>query len=225
MYAQATPMHDTWLLERLRDLIPLVLSLTVHEWAHAYSAYRLGDDTAQRMGRLTLNPIAHIDPFGTLLLPLLGVPFGWARPVPVNPLRFTRKIDQRTGMMLTAAAGPLSNLALAALCIIVYGVSLRMAVDNDALGELLMYGFSINIMLAFFNLLPIPPLDGSRIADWLVPTGMRPQWERVVQYGPMLLLALIFLPRMLGVSLFQWPVQMAWRGLAVPFLSAMAAGS
>src|SRR5688572_26569558 len=96
-------------------LIPLVLSLTVHEWAHAMSAYRLGDDTAAREGRLTLNPIVHIDPLGTLLLPLMGVPFGWAKPVPVVPTRFRRDVNMSTGMMITAAAGPFSNLVLAFL--------------------------------------------------------------------------------------------------------------
>src|SRR5574340_1315088 len=90
----------------LMMLIPLVLSLSVHEFAHAWSAWKLGDDTADRMGRLTLNPIAHVDPIGTLLLPLLGVPFGWARPVPVNPARFRRNVNMNTGMAMTAAAGP-----------------------------------------------------------------------------------------------------------------------
>src|SRR5262249_40137549 len=102
-----------WLLERILYLIPMVLSLTVHEWAHAYPGFRLGDDTAAREGRLTLNPLPHMDPIGTFLLPLLKVPFGWAKPVPVNPLRFRRDVTMRTGMMITAAAGPLSNLALA----------------------------------------------------------------------------------------------------------------
>src|SRR5689334_23219884 len=104
------------LLAGIKYLIPLILSLTVHEWAHAYSAFRLGDDTASRQGRLTLNPIPHIDPIGTILCPLLGIPFGWAKPVPVNPLRFNRGVSMRTGMMITAAAGPLSNLVLAVLC-------------------------------------------------------------------------------------------------------------
>src|SRR5215471_12296793 len=96
-------------------LVPLLLSLTVHEWAHAWSAYRLGDDTAAKLGRLTLNPIAHIDPIGTLILPLLGVPFGWAKPVPVVASRFRRGVNMTTGMMITAAAGPLSNVVLAVL--------------------------------------------------------------------------------------------------------------
>ena len=85
-----------FILDRLRIWVPLVLSLSVHEWAHAWSAWRLGDDTAARMGRMTVNPLAHIDPVGTLLLPLLGVPFGWAKPVPVNPARFRRDIHMRT---------------------------------------------------------------------------------------------------------------------------------
>ena len=87
------------LLTGIKWLIPLLLSLTVHEWAHAYSAYRLGDDTAARQGRLTLNPIPHIDPFGTILCPLLGIPFGWAKPVPVVPTRFRREVTMRTGMI------------------------------------------------------------------------------------------------------------------------------
>src|SRR5215468_292941 len=113
------------LLNRLMYVPILILSLTVHEWAHAYSAFRLGDDTAARQGRLTLNPLPHIDPFGTILCPLLGVPFGWAKPVPVVPSRFRRDVNMRTGMMITAAAGPLSNLALAVVCTVLYGLLLR----------------------------------------------------------------------------------------------------
>ena len=106
-------------------LIPLLLSLTVHEWAHAWSAYRLGDDTASMQGRLTLNPIAHIDPVGTLVLPLLGIPFGWAKPVPVNPTRFRRGVNMSTGMIITAAAGPLSNVVLALLSAVAFGLIAR----------------------------------------------------------------------------------------------------
>jgi Zn-dependent protease len=115
------------LLAGVKILIPLILSLTVHEFAHAWSAYRLGDDTASRMGRLTLNPLAHIDPIGTVLLPLLGIPFGWARPVPINPARFRRSMRMSTGMMITAAAGPLANVILAVACTVAYGLLLRFA--------------------------------------------------------------------------------------------------
>ena len=187
----ARTMDATWLLERLVILIPLILSLSVHEWAHAYSAYRLGDDTAARLGRMTLSPLSHIDLFGTILLPLMGVPFGWAKPVPVNPARFTRRIHMRTGMMLTASAGPLANLVLAVLCIVLIGLLLRVAGDfylsNPAVGTLLKTGFQLNIGLAVFNMLPIPPLDGSRIADWLMPLRLRPLWERFSQYGMIVL--------------------------------------
>ena len=101
------------ILNRAVGFIPVLLSLTVHEWAHAWTAWKLGDDTAKMLGRVSLNPIDHIDPVGTLLLPLLGVPFGWARPVPFNPVRFHSGINMSLGSMLVAAAGPISNLLMA----------------------------------------------------------------------------------------------------------------
>ncbi|MBI5536803.1 MAG: site-2 protease family protein [Deltaproteobacteria bacterium] len=178
-------------------LVPLVLSLTVHEWAHAWSAFKLGDDTAERMGRLTLNPIAHIDPIGTLLLPLMGIPFGWAKPVPVNPVRFTRRISMRTGMVLTAAAGPISNVILAVLAAVVMGLLLRFrhsllvgplegttgTVGYTGLAIFLRIAIQMNVALALFNLLPFPPLDGSRVVDGLMPQRFRPQWEVFLKYG------------------------------------------
>jgi Zn-dependent protease len=201
-------MDPDSLLRGVRYVIPLVLSLSVHEWAHAYSAYRLGDDTAARQGRLTLNPLAHIDWIGSVLLPMLGVPFGWAKPVPVNPTRFTRKVHMRTGMMITAFAGPLSNFVLALGCIIALGVGLRTSVGNGPMMELLELGFAMNVALGVFNLLPIPPLDGSRIADWMMPHTLRPQWEQFARFGPIMLLLLLMVPP-LRSTVLTWPMQRA----------------
>jgi Zn-dependent protease len=203
-------MNETFLLEGIMWLIPLVLSLTVHEWAHAYSAFRLGDDTAARMGRLTLNPIPHIDPIGTLLLPLLGVPFGWAKPVPVNARNFDRKISMRAGDVIVSAAGPFSNLMLAAICLLVLALLYRFVPqllhEQQAVRTLLDHGFLVNVMLAMFNMLPVPPLDGSHVADSLMPYRFRPQWERFAAVGPAVLMAIVFLPQLLHFSLFSWPV-------------------
>ncbi|MDH5672925.1 MAG: site-2 protease family protein [Myxococcales bacterium] len=202
-------MGNDSLLQHLAFLPPLILSLTVHEWAHAYSAFRLGDDTAARLGRLTLNPIPHIDPIGTILLPLLGVPFGWAKPVPVSPNRFRRDVSMRKGMMITASAGPASNIVLAVICVLLLGLLYRFNVRQPAMETFLTTGFGLNVILAFFNMLPIYPLDGSRVADGLMPYRFRPAWERFVQIGPLALLAVIVLPRMLNFSLFSWPMLIA----------------
>ena len=153
--------------ERVLMLIPVWLSLTVHEFAHAWSAFKLGDNTARERGRLTLNPIAHIDPIGTLLLPLLGVPFGWARPVPVNPARFERRFTIRQGMLITAAAGPISNLLLALASTVLLGVLLRFApgliAPSAPTTSLFLILINVNVALALFNLLPILPLDGGKL--------------------------------------------------------------
>jgi Zn-dependent protease len=179
------------LLERLLYLIPLILSLTVHEWAHAYSAFRLGDDTASLQGRLTLNPLAHIDPIGTILAPMLGVPFGWAKPVPVVATRFRRDVSMRWGIMITSAAGPLSNLALAIVSTVAFGLLLRFGMVDGAASRLLMATMQVNVVLFIFNLLPIPPLDGSRVADGLIPYSMRPMWEQFTRFSWVALLLVI----------------------------------
>jgi Zn-dependent protease len=191
--------------QRVMMLIALLLSLTVHEWAHAWSAYRLGDDTASMQGRLTLNPIAHIDPFGTLILPLLGIPFGWAKPVPVNPARFRRGVNMSTGMIITAAAGPLANVALAIVSAVVLGLIARFSpglLVGGPLGglyALLAMLIGINVTLAIFNLIPVPPLDGSRVVDGLVPYSWRPQWESIVRLSPVLLILLVVASQRFGI--------------------------
>ena len=194
------------LLSRIASFIPVVLALTVHEWAHARVALHLGDDTALKQGRLTLNPLAHLDPVGTILLPLLGVPFGWAKPVPVDPSRFRPDVTMGTGLLLTAAAGPVSNLILAMLS----GAALRLAGGVFALAlhpaaEFLLIRFTvINLAMAVFNLLPVPPLDGSRIVDGLIPFGWRGVWNRFSAFGVFILLAIFVAPQLFGSGAGDW---------------------
>jgi Zn-dependent protease len=193
------------ILQRAVLYLPvLLLSLTVHEFAHAWAARRLGDDTAERMGRLTLNPLAHADPLGTFLLPLIA-PFGWAKPVPVDPSRFRRDVHMGRGMMLTSLAGPGANMVLAVISTVLLGLLFRLAPDLSArvggLSAFLQISIQMNVVLAVFNLIPIQPLDGSRIVDAFLPARLRPQWEAFSRFSPFLLLALVFF---------------GWRVIAVP---------
>jgi Zn-dependent protease len=173
-----------------------LISLTVHEYAHAWMAYRYGDDTAARMGRLTLNPFAHISLFGTILLPLL-VGFGWAKPVPVNFAVLTR--DQ---MLKVALAGPASNLLIVVgLAVIFHLFHLQAA---PLLGGLVVMAICVNIILAVFNLLPIPPLDGSRIvAAKLTSPGAIAAYRNFSQYGMLILIGFLYLG---GRETFVYPV-------------------
>jgi Zn-dependent protease len=188
-------LENALIVERVLNLIVLLLSLTFHEFFHAFSAWRLGDDTAARLGRLTLNPIPHIDPIGTLLLPLMGAPIGWAKPVPVDPSRFRRGVSMATGDILVSAAGPLSNVLLGVVAAVVLGVLARFApetvVRGTGVSEFLQQLIWVNAGLALFNLLPIPPLDGSHVAGNLVPYRWRGAWEQFTRFAPFLLLALI----------------------------------
>ena len=179
------------LLTYLVRLVIIFLILPLHECAHAWTAHKLGDDTAHYQGRLTLNPLAHVDPIGALLLLLTG--FGWAKPVPIDPRKFTRKHSMRFGVALTAAAGPLSNLLAALVGMILlqfYSISdayqnyVTAIYDNENVSNaaflvdfILTYFIHINIGLAVFNLVPIPPLDGSKIASYFT-SGRFDRWLR-----------------------------------------------
>jgi Zn-dependent protease len=198
--------HLEWLVMVLPTLL---LSLTVHEYAHARTALAFGDTTAQGLGRVTLNPVAHLDPLGTLCMCLAG--FGWAKPVPVNPANLN---PRRSGDIAVSFAGPLSNLFLAALCIVAlklywhYGTHLESlnATLADALWENIYFGAYANIGLAVFNMVPLFPLDGHHIARETLKSLERQQdfmdWQ--LRYGRGLLMALIVGPVLLPDGYPDW---------------------
>jgi Zn-dependent protease len=192
---------------RLVTLAILFLtSMPFHEWAHAWAAFQLGDNTAARQGRLTINPLAHLDPIGTLALALFG--FGWGKPVPVNPYRL--RGDMRRSHALVSVAGPLSNLVLAMLAAIPFRlgwVSLFGASSIISLRGILFQFISINLALMLFNLIPFPPLDGSRVLAWLLPHRWAVQLEQLERFGgPGLMLALYLLSRIGLLGLIMNPL-------------------
>ncbi|MFQ6017728.1 MAG: site-2 protease family protein [Kiloniellaceae bacterium] len=212
---------STWVL-------PVLIAITFHEAAHGFVAWRLGDDTAYQMGRVTFNPIRHIDPFGTIVLPalLLISPapfiFGWAKPVPVafHRLRFPRR-----DMIMVAAAGPGINFGLAFASALLMNVA---AVFPDPLESWvirnLAHSILINLLLAVFNMLPLPPLDGGRVAVGLLPRSLALPLARLERYGLFILIGAIFLVPLLGdqlgvdLNIFYWVI---WRPLQwmLPFFS------
>ncbi|RVQ64884.1 site-2 protease family protein [Croceicoccus ponticola] len=190
-------MSETLILAAI--LIPvLIVSIVFHEVAHGWMALALGDTTAKERGRLTLNPVRHVDPVGTLLVPgalaLVGGPvFGWAKPVPVNKWRLN---NPRTGMMAVAAAGPGTNILLALVATIVLGLVARglTGAPGDGLALVVLalnYAILINLFLAFFNLLPIPPFDGSHIMEGLLPRKWAAAYEKLRPVGMILFVILI----------------------------------
>lgn len=181
-------------------LVGLLIAATVHEYAHALMADRLGDSTPRLMGRLSLNPIVHLDLLGSLLLLIAG--FGWAKPVQVNPRNFA---DWRKGMMLVAAAGPLANVTL--LFVLGLLFQLGLVAVQGVLGQVILTTMLINAMLAVFNLLPIPPLDGSKILSGLLPPAQATRYDRLQQYGPLLLLIIIMLPGRIFGQLISPPIR------------------
>jgi Zn-dependent protease len=176
----------------------LIVSVVIHEVAHGLVADRLGDDTARRAGRLTLNPIRHLDPFGSVVLPLLGalggVPFGYAKPVPVRPSRLR---SPRRDLVLVALAGPASNLVLCTIGAIVARATLprgRFVDEWQDLPALTQIGFGfalVNLFLAILNILPIPPLDGSRMVEYFLPAKRLSSWNRLAPYGFVVVFVLV----------------------------------
>jgi len=176
-------------------LIMCLTSMPVHEWAHAWTAYELGDDTAALQGRLTLNPLAHMDLYGTLSL-FLGF-FGWGKPVPVNIHRLRGNV--RASWALVSFAGPFSNLVMAMLAAIPFRLGLLVGSSEVVLflQRIFFYMVVINLSLMLFNLIPIPPLDGSRILAWLLPGQLAQEMDRLERFaGPLLIIVAFLIARL-----------------------------
>ena len=175
-------------------IIPLLFAITLHEAAHGWVASKLGDHTARMMGRVTLDPTKHIDPIGTIAIPLVllisssGFIFGWAKPVPIN---FNALRSGKSGMIWVALAGPGANLLMAIGWLFVMIIAINMNIP--VLIEMGRVGILVNCVLAVFNLLPIPPLDGSRVISALLPNRLSYQYNQLEQYGLYILLGLMFL--------------------------------
>jgi Zn-dependent protease len=189
-------------------MVVLLLAISAHEAAHAWMSYKFGDDTARLLGRVTLNPVAHTDPIGTLLIPIamfvfgaIGSPaasiplIGWGKPTPVNPLRWRNK---DLANVMVSIAGILANILIATIGFIILKVLIvtvwgrALLQDLEPLGLFLSYLLIMNISLAVFNLLPFPPLDGSKVLDTFLPASMRPIMDMLEQYGYIILMILIY---------------------------------
>lgn len=207
-------MQDT-LLQAAALIVPLIIAIVFHEVAHGWVARALGDPTAYQLGRLTLNPLKHVDPMGTIIVPgmlaLTGLPvFGWAKPVPVYPWRLR---NPRFGMVAVAAAGPMTNFLLAGVGAVALGVFAHWAsqsAGSEFLGLSLTYFIVINVSLGLFNLLPLPPFDGSHIVEGLLPRAAAEQYRKLRPLGfPLMFILLLVVP-------YFWPSMDIFRNLIAP---------
>lgn len=181
------------------QFVPFMMAVVFHEFAHGFVANRFGDSTAKAAGRLTLNPVPHIDPLGTLAFPLINMLtgmnllFGWARPVPINPARFSHV---RRGLFWVSLAGPLMNFALAILAAVMFCSIVRWMPEDfflyDPLTRMSLVGISLNYALGIFNLIPLPPLDGSKVVESFLPYEAARKYESIAQYSFFILIALLF---------------------------------
>ena len=191
--------------EIILRLVVILPALTFHEFAHAYAANRLGDPTARLRGRLTLNPLAHIDPIGTILVPIF-IRFGWAKPVPINPANFR---DPGRGSVIVSLAGPGANIVQALFLALVFRAAV-LVLPSPVTGrvgplvlELLVWMTAVNLMLAFFNLIPLGPLDGHWVLDHYLPYEQKMKYRQFNQYGMFILLGVLFLfPEVLQAVVF-----------------------
>ncbi len=204
------PEQIRWIITYV---LVLVTSVTFHEFGHAYVAHRLGDDTPSRQGRVTLNPLAHSDPIGTFLLPLISAyyavsgggygGFGWGRPVQTNPVRYTRRFSMATAQVFVAIAGPSMNIALALLIALVHMVLYKQGVISPTsdLNYFLRMAVVMNFTLFFFNLVPVPPLDGGWVARRFIPTRHQETYNAIATYGPFIIMAVVMIPLLSKVFL------------------------
>jgi Zn-dependent protease len=204
--------------------IPVIVAITLHEAAHGYVARHFGDDTAERAGRISLNPLRHIDPFGTILLPALlllshaGFLFGYAKPVPVN---FAALRHPKRDMIWVAAAGPGMNILLALISAVLLYAAIHLGINERFVLAALWTSININLVLAVFNLLPIPPLDGGRVAVGLLPQPLSMAVAQAGRFGMLLVVALFILLPLAGINLFHYVVQIPVDFLERPLLRVM----
>lgn len=182
----------------------IFMSIVLHEISHGYVAYLLGDDTAKRQGRLSLNPLKHVDVFGTIILPIIlfmtaGFAFGYAKPVPINPYNFK---DYKKGMGITGIAGPLANFIITFLLAIVFVILIKMGVSTNArVFVVIGLTMQVNVFLALFNLIPVPPLDGSRVVGAFLSDEAYIKYSKLERYGMYIILGALVLGRLMNISI------------------------